>query len=138
MDFLPRNNKVTAIQIRPENYQEITEEFPGYSIQNGALVSADGSRRQDNMWLVSFEHEGARVDKCISDSLFRILFEEKPVEHYTLGEILLKGKCARKDDYPDGDYVEWNGFTWVQHISGISAVYSPTPEEITEKCWLPA
>ena len=137
MEFLPKKNKITAIQIKPENYQLIVDTFEGYTIQNGALISQEGTKRQDTMWIVSFESETGKTDKCISDSLFKIMFNEKPVEHYTLGELVSMNRRARKDDYPMGDYLEWNGFTWVLWMCGIQQVYSPTPEEITEKCWLP-
>lgn len=138
MEYLAKDNKITAIQIKPENYQKIVDTFDGYVIQNGLLLSSDGSKKQDNMWLVCIEHDGVKVNKCLTDSLFSILFEEKPVEHFTLGELLKISNKAKKDDYPDGDYVEWNGYTWVTHMSGVTQLFVPTPQELMEKCWLPA
>ncbi len=138
MIYLQKQKEIEAIQINPENYQEIIDKHSGYTVQNGSLYSDDHTKKQDGLWIATFDNNGEKVTKCLTDSLFNILFEKKPVEYLTLGEAISNAGKARKDWFPDGDYVAWNGFTWVMCTSGIMSIYSPTPDEITTKCWLTA
>lgn len=138
MGFIQKENEITAYQVKPEAYEEIASALSGYYVKDGSLYSPDGVKKQDNMWIVQFSKDGGKVEKCLSDSLFRLLFEEEPARHYTLGELASAGAKAKKDEFPEGDYVMWNGFTWTIHMSGVDSIYCPTPEEITEELWVEA
>lgn len=138
MKFIQKANEIRAYQVKPEAYDEIASTLAGYYVNNGSLYSPDGVKKQDNMWIVLFDNGGTIVEKCLSDSLFKLLFEEEPEQHYTLGELAGLGSKARKDDYPEDDYLYWNGFAWVIHMSGCESIYCPTPEEISDELWLEA
>ncbi len=138
MLYLSQQNEINAIQITKENYNEIVCRYDGYQIINESLYGADGTRKNDDQWICEFNTPDGIVIKIMTDALFNLIFKKKPEEKFALADLALQGKRARLEDFPEGDYVEWNGFAWSITMSGIRTLYSPTPEELTNKVWLVA
>lgn len=136
MLYIPKNNEIEAIQIKPENYETIARTYEGFTVANGHLIKDEGTRAQDEMWIVEIPTENGVIVKQITDATFSALFKKKPEVKYSLAELALRGNKARLEEFPAGDYVEWSDFAWVINMGGIKTLYSPTPEELAEKVWL--